>query len=376
MGGRLTRLSSESPTCSRCSGFSIEQGCYSLLEQTSCRRWFRLVGENTNDQKNDANDEYAAPASRTMRFANWLYSLLIDDFVFGLLSVLSLVISFVAYSRTESSYSFGFLSVPAGILIFRLSIALVGAVALRREKKNLSVGNGDSSCANAAVDCRRAEEDNCGLWRIVGAIAVIAFVVWVLAELNNAEWSTAAGVIFLISLFTYVPLELGGKDYWPGYFFATKALGFIILAIAALAKSFIAADGDGKAAYHSAVTLALIYVVLYSFALLLMGYIARKDDSGIRKIPKGGKGRVGIWLGWKDAEAARIGARFAIYPMLFDMILILMLIPSMDSLVKEIMKVFFSLSTVSYILKLWDALWDEKEKIEKEKGEKSSASCA
>ena len=40
------------------------------------------------------------------------------------------------------------------------------------------------------------------------------------------------------------------------------------------------------------------------------------------------------------------------------------------------MKVFFSLSTVSYILKLWDTLWDEKEKIEKEKGEKSSASCA
>ena len=100
-----------------------------------------------------------------------------------------------------------------------------------------------------------------------------------------------------------------------------------------------------------------------------MGYIARKDDSGIRKIPKGGKGSVGIWLGWKNAEAARIGARFAIYPMLFDIILILMLIPSMDSLVKEIMKVFFSLSTVSYILKLWDT-------IEKEKGEKSSASCA
>ena len=103
---------------------------------------------------------------------------------------------------------------------------------------------------------------------------------------------------------------------------------------------------------------------------------ALSDDSGIRKIPKGGKGSVGIWLGWKNAEAARIGARFAIYPMLFDIILILMLIPSMDSLVKEIMKVFFSVSTVSYILKLWDTLWDEKEKIEKEKGEKSSASCA
>ena len=93
-----------------------------------------MVGENTNDQKNDANDEYAAPASRMMRFTNWLYSLLVDDFVFGLLSVLSLVISFVAYSRTESPYSFGFLSVPVGILIFRLSIALVGAAALRKEK--------------------------------------------------------------------------------------------------------------------------------------------------------------------------------------------------------------------------------------------------
>ena len=140
--------------------------------------------------------------------------------------------------------------------------------------------------------------------------------------------------------------------------------------------SFIAADNDGKAAYHSTVALTLIYVVLYFFTLLLMRYIARKDDPAIRKIPKGGKGHVGIrlcWrnkvirLGWKNAEAARIGARFAIYPMLFDIILILMLIPSMDSLVKEIMKVFFSLSTVSYILKLWDTLWDEKEKIEKEK---------
>lgn len=184
------------------------------------------------------------------------------------------------------------------------------------------------------------------------------------------------GAILLILLSILVPLYKGGKDCWPGYLFATKASGFIILAIAALTMSFIAADGDGKAVYHFAVALTLMYVVLYFFTLLLMGYIARKDDSGIRKIPKGGKGSVGIWLGWKNAEAARIGARFAIYPMLFDIILILMLIPSMDSLVKEIMKVFFSLSTVSYILKLWDTLWDEKEKIEKEKGEKSSASCA
>lgn len=339
-----------------------------------------MVGENTNDQKNDANDEYAAPASRTMRFTNWPYSLLVDDFVFGLLSVLSLVISFVAYSRTESPYSFGFISVPVGILIFRLSIALVGAAALRKEK-NLSVGNGDSSCADTTIDCRISKEDNCGLWRrIVGAIVfivAIAFVVvGVLTSFIKAEWPTAAGVILLILLSILVPLYKGGKDYWPGYLFATKASGFIILAIAALAMSFIAADGDGKAAYHFAVALTFIYVVLYFFTLLLMGYIARKDDSGIRKIPKGGKGRVGIWLGWKNAETARIGARFAIYPMLFDIILILMLIPSMDSLVKEIMKVFFSLSTVSYILKLWDTLWDEKEKIEKEKGEKSSASCA
>ena len=141
--------------------------------------------------------------------------------------------------------------------------------------------------------------------------------------------------------------------------------------------SFIAADGDGKAVYHfAACSYPYVCSALLFYFFLLMGYIARKDDSGIRKIPKGGKGSVGIWLGWKNAEAARIGARFAIYPMLFDIILILMLIPSMDSLVKEIMKVFFSLSTVSYILKLWDTLWDEKEKIEKEKGEKSSASCA
>ena len=134
------------------------------------------------------------------------------------------------------------------------------------------------------------------------------------------------GAILLILLSILVPLYKGGKDYWPGYLFATKASGFIILAIAALTMSFIAADGDGKAVYHFAVALTLMYVVLYFFTLLLMGYIARKDDSGIRKIPKGGKGSVGIWLGWKNAEAARIGARFAIYPMLFDIILILMLI--------------------------------------------------
>lgn len=216
--------------------------------------------------------------------------------------------------------------------------------------------------------------------RVAGVTAVIAAIVFVivgvLTSFIKAEWPTAAGVILLIVLSIVVPLYKGGKDYWPGYFLATKASGFILLAIAALAMSFIAADNDGKAAYHSTVALTLIYVVLYFFTLLLMRYIARKDDPDIRKIPKGGKGHVGIrlcWrnkvirLGWKNAEAARIGARFAIYPMLFDIILILMLIPSMDSLVKEIMKVFFSLSTVSYILKLWDTLWDEKEKIEKEK---------
>ena len=60
-----------------------------------------------------------------------------------------------------------------------------------------------------------------------------------------------------------VPLYKGGKDYWPGYLFATKASGFIILAIAALTMSFIAADGDGKAVYHFAVALTLMYVVLY-----------------------------------------------------------------------------------------------------------------
>lgn len=86
------------------------------------------------------------------------------------------------------------------------------------------------------------------------------------------------GAILLILLSILVPLYKGGKDYWPGYLFATKASGFIILAIAALTMSFIAADGDGKAVYHFAVALTLMYVVLYFFTLLLMGYIARKDD--------------------------------------------------------------------------------------------------
>ena len=67
-----------------------------------------------------------------------------------------------------------------------------------------------------------------------------------------------------------MPLYKGGKDYWPGYLFATKASGFIILAIAALTMSFIAADGDGKAVYHFAVALTLMYVVLY-FGLSLFG---------------------------------------------------------------------------------------------------------
>lgn len=57
------------------------------------------------------------------------------------------------------------------------------------------------------------------------------------------------GAILLILLSILVPLYKGGKDYWPGYLFATKASGFIILAIAALTMSFIAADGDGKAVY-------------------------------------------------------------------------------------------------------------------------------
>lgn len=74
------------------------------------------------------------------------------------------------------------------------------------------------------------------------------------------------GAILLILLSILVPLYKGGKDYWPGYLFATKASGFIILAIAALTMSFIAADGDGKAVYHFAVALTLMYVVLYFYS--------------------------------------------------------------------------------------------------------------
>ena len=137
------------------------------------------------------------------------------------------------------------------------------------------------------------------------------------------------GAILLILLSILVPLYKGGKDYWPGYLFATKASGFIILAIAALTMSFIAADGDGKAVYHFAVALTLMYVVLYFFTLLLMGYIARKDDSGIRKIPKGGKGSVGIWLVGRTRK--QLGLERGCYlSVCFDIILILMLIPSMD----------------------------------------------
>lgn len=180
------------------------------------------------------------------------------------------------------------------------------------------------------------------------------------------------GVILLIVLSIVMPLYKGGKDYWPGYFLATKATGFIFIAIVALAASGII--GADKVKYYSAAALSLTYAVLYLLLLWLMGYIAGKDDPGIRGNPKEGKGRIGIWLGWKNAEAARVGARFAIYPLLFDMILILMLIPSIDSLVRKIMNAYFSLSTVSYILKLWDTLRDEKEKRRGE--EKSSASCA
>lgn len=93
------------------------------------------------------------------------------------------------------------------------------------------------------------------------------------------------GAILLILLSILVPLYKGGKDYWPGYLFATKASGFIILAIAALTMSFIAADGDGKAVYHFAVALTLMYVVLYFFTHFANGIHCEERRFGHQENP-------------------------------------------------------------------------------------------
>lgn len=287
-----------------------------------------MAEKNTNDQKNDANDE---PAARTV-FRRCLHSLLVDNFVFGLLAVLSFVLSFVAYSRTESWYSFGFFALPILILVFRLAIALVGAIALRKGEE---------------------EEDSWSLrFAIASAILMIALLIGAIADSYKMAWGFPMALIALVFLSICIPLAMGGKDRWPGYFFVGRILFFALVAVVvfAFACSPITdgADSDDKATYQAAGIFASIYILLYLLTILLMRYIARQDN----------------------AEAARVGARFVIYPLLFDLIILLMLIPSTNSLVGKIMDAYFSLSTVSYAVKLWDTYRDE---IEKEK--KSSVSC-
>ena len=356
-----------------------------------------MAGKNTNDQKNKT-------------FRKRLHSLLIDDFVFGLLTVLSFVLSFAAYSRTENPYSFGFIALPVGILIFRLLFILVDVAASRRGKKSLSVKGCASSCFETGVGCRKSEEENSWNSRIRsgGVIILLAAAISYGMFSYKEDWSLAVIVVAVLAFTEWLPLRLGGKDYWPGYFFVVKALAFLFIAMLALALFFLASntttngdlftatvdgkdassfvckadgnkgdkfvckadgnkgDSNDKDLCRSAFTLAFTYVVLYLLPLGLMLYIARKDDPGTREFRKGSKYSVGIWWGWRNAEAARAGAKFAIYPLLFDLIFILMLIPSIDSLVGKIMNAYFSMSTVTYAVNLWNALRDEKEKIEKE----------
>ena len=146
-----------------------------------------MAEKNTNDQKNDANDE---PAARTV-FRRCLHSLLVDNFVFGLLAVLSFVLSFVAYSRTESWYSFGFFALPILILVFRLAIALVGAIALRKGEE---------------------EEDSWSLrFAIASAILMIALLIGAIADSYKMAWGFPMALIALVFLSICIPLAMGGK---------------------------------------------------------------------------------------------------------------------------------------------------------------------
>ena len=113
----------------------------------------------------------------------------------------------------------------------------------------------------------------------------------------------------------------------------------------------------------------LIAAVLSILTLLLMMYIARKDDSSIRDIkPRDailhGKTLV---MGWQNKKAAAIGTKFVIFPLLLAVILVLYFVPLTHELIAEITGSFLSLSILTYAVRLWDVLTDTwKENTEKD----------
>lgn len=244
---------------------------------------------------------------------------------------------------------------------------------LRGGKKHLSVGKGDSSCAKARADCRRTEteEDSWEHWLVPVCIFVlVVFVIACIANYFHLAWAVnlAAAVLIVASIIS--PLLAGEKDHWPGYLFAMKVVVFIVISV----LLFLAASGQDSAMSQSSGCFALAYAALFSLPLLLMMYIARKDDPSTRENRKCGENRFATWLGWRNAKAARIGARFAIYPLLLDLIFLLELVPPVDSLVaklaEKMMNAYFSLSTVAYAVKLWETWMDEIEKEKKKKKKK------
>ncbi len=201
------------------------------------------------------------------------------------------------------------------------------------------------------TDCRRA------LLIGIGAILLILTgAACVLLRIDGYIPSIVLTTLLLI--YISILVRLSCEVLCPGCFFFVYSLFSLTGTIV-----FSLHDDRMAGAYM------LIAAVLSILTLLLMMYIARKDDSSIRDIkPRDailhGKTLV---MGWQNKKAAAIGTKFVIFPLLLAVILVLYFVPLTHELIAEITGSFLSLSILTYAVRLWDVLTDTwKENTEKD----------
>lgn len=194
------------------------------------------------------------------------------------------------------------------------------------------------------------------LLMVIGAILFIPTIVL----LKNDEYFCILGIILTTLMLIGVSIQghLFCGALYPGCFF------FVYFLYSLAGAIFFSLHDDRMAGAYM-----LIAAVLSILTLLLMMYIARKDDSSIRDIkPRDailhGKTLV---MGWQNKKAAAIGTKFVIFPLLLAVILVLYFVPLTHELIAEITGSFLSLSILTYAVRLWDVLTDTwKENTEKD----------
>ena len=198
------------------------------------------------------------------------------------------------------------------------------------------------------TDCRRA--------LLIGIGAILLILIGAACVLLRID-GYIPSIVLTTLLLIYIS-RLFCEALYPGCFFFVYSLFSLTGAIV-----FSLHDDRMSGAYM------LIAAVLSILTLLLMMYIARKDDSSIGDIkPRDailhGKTLV---MGWQNKKAAAIGTKFVIFPLLLAVILVLYFVPLTHELIAEITGSFLSLSILTYAVRLWDVLTDTwKENTEKD----------